>query len=195
MNLLGNLNLFRLKYFGSIVPDWGLEIFGKKEIISPIKKENINPASYDLTISNQVRFPVYDKDGNFSWDKIDVFNSLSIYPGDLILLSSVEKTKLPSWCSAILLSKSTTGRKGIEHLHSGWGECGFEGQWTFEVKNETKSKIIIRPGDRLFQLVFFIHQEPRINYAEKKDSHYKKQTGPTRNFDYVKHTGYCNYRD
>lgn len=125
-------------------------------------ENNIQSASIDLRLSEYYRTQRVDQlmepvslstDPDLIWTKPIKFNSLIVRPFDLVLLSSVEYVDIPLDMSATIYSRSSSGRIGFEHLHSGFGDPGFKGTWTFEFINLLKRPIIVRPGDKLVQMV------------------------------------------
>jgi deoxycytidine triphosphate deaminase len=65
--------------------------------------------------------------------------------------------------------KSSLARIGLEHLNAGWCDPGWHGSaLTLELKNMTrKTCIIIKPGDRIGQMIFWRSQPVRLG-----DSYY-----------------------
>lgn len=165
----------------------------------------INPASLDLRLSNQVRrlkrYPLQHLSTGatdpFSyievkytdleaskkvWGDVEFFSKehpLKLYPHELVLLSSYERTIIPPDWIALLFLKSGGGRRGVEHLHAGLGDCGFDGTWTFEIMNLTNQIVwLIEPFERLVQLVFFETSDVPQNVYGKVGA-YQFQNGPT----------------
>lgn len=75
-----------------------------------------------------------------------------LVPGNFYLGSTLEET----FCQGViphLDGRSTCGRLSIEaHKTAGVGDNGFRGRWTLEI--EVTEPVIVRPGDRLFQIYF-----------------------------------------
>jgi deoxycytidine triphosphate deaminase len=75
-----------------------------------------------------------------------------LVPGQFYLGATLEET----YCRGVvphLDGRSTCGRLSIEaHKTAGVGDNGFRGRWTLEI--EVTEPVIIRPGDRLFQMYF-----------------------------------------
>ena len=93
-------------------------------------------------------------------------------PGRLYIAHSIEYVRLPKDVGAFLLLRSTTGRRGLDHLHAGWLEPGWEGQITFELAPVVKTAFIV--GEPIAQLVF-IRAEGESQYVGQ----YQGQVGPT----------------
>jgi dCTP deaminase len=139
--------------------------------------QNINPASLDLRLGNMISIPRWYWKNRLTrfiaWrvlgqpDARDPypyflcpqrrFAKYTLWPDDFVICHSLEATEIPDDLAAVLFSKSTTGRIGLEHMHAGWGDPGFgkdkRAQWTWELKNLAPWPIIIRPGQRIMQLV------------------------------------------
>ena len=75
-----------------------------------------------------------------------------LVPGQFYLGVTMEET----FCKGViphLDGRSTCGRLSIEaHKTAGVGDNGFRGRWTLEI--EVTEPVIVRPGDRLFQVYF-----------------------------------------
>jgi len=75
-----------------------------------------------------------------------------LVPGQFYLGVTEEET----YCRGVvphLDGRSTCGRLSIEaHKTAGVGDNGFRGRWTLEI--EATEPVLIRPGDRLFQIYF-----------------------------------------
>ncbi len=97
---------------------------------------------------------------------------------DFILCHSLEVTKIPLNAVAKLFLKSSAGRRGIEHLHAGYGDPGFEGQWTFELFSHWPGDIVIKPGDRLLQITLE-ECSGVVEVPYGKTGHYQAQEGAT----------------
>lgn len=157
--------------------------------VTPFCESLINPASLDLRLGEQIRIPqqFWSLLGNGPidkktpaarlWQEPETFQRFTLWPGHLVLCHSVEYTHVPTHACAMLLSKSSTGRMGLEHLHAGWGDPGFEGQWVFELKNLAPWPIELVAGECYMQLVIMDMAElPQRDYSQT--GRYQGQTGP-----------------
>lgn len=81
----------------------------------------------------------------------------SLAPGRFVLAQSEQVFNLPHDISAEYKLKSSMARIGLEHLNAGWCDPGWHGSaLTLELKNLTQyHTIILHPGDRIGQMVFF----------------------------------------
>lgn len=177
-----------------IWPDEILESWATDNV-QPFHPANINPASLDLTLGDHIRFthPVWDNmtevemlsriaDGTIEdsplWGDPVQFSVQWLLPGKFVLCHSAEWVKIPEYAVSFLFSKSSTGRVGLEHLHAGYGDCGFRGQLTFEFHNVAPWPIKLVAGKRLMQMVMLgMIKPPRTSYSVT--GRYNNQTGPT----------------
>lgn len=143
--------------------------------IENFQHECLNPASIDLRVGSFCRTPE-PKDWS-ALIEIHPDRGITLFQHDFILLSTMEFTRIPNNAVAMLFLKSSTGRKGLEHLHAGYGDPGFCGQWTLEVVNHWPYPVKIYPGQRLFQLVLMDCYPVNKDYS--LTGHYQNQRNPT----------------
>lgn len=161
----------------------------KKEVaagnihISPYEEANVQPASIDLCLGAGVL--VY----NHGDEPLDPKKPLSthfiaihdlgytLYPGVLYLMHTLERVHTDKYVS-VLDGKSSIGRLGVVvHLTAGYGDPGFDGQYTLEVT--CVHPVILYPGMKIAQMRFHLmHGELNTSYATK--GHYvgERATGP-----------------
>lgn len=157
--------------------------------VTPFAEDCINPASLDLRLGNTIRIPCQrwqllgseavgkKTPAKDLWQERETFQRFTLWPGHLVLCHSAECTNIPVTACAMLLSKSSTGRLGLEHLHAGWGDAGFSGQWVFELKNLAPWPIELVAGERYMQLVIMnMAETPLRDYSQT--GRYQGQTGP-----------------
>ncbi len=157
--------------------------------VTPFDPALVNGASLDLRLSDQcarlneiygknvIRYG--DKEAmSMLWRQPETYSRLLLYPGECVLLSTLEVTRIPSNGCAQLLSKSTAGRCLIEHFHSGYGDPGFIGSWTLEIVNFSPVVWDLRPGDRLVQLVISDMTEIAVSGYDVT-GRYQNQIAPT----------------
>jgi deoxycytidine triphosphate deaminase len=149
--------------------------WAEKGGITPYNPKRVNPASIDLCLGEYVRYPT--RDGWSPPYKIHPRVGLCIEAGEFVLLHSMETTKIPDDAIALLFLKSSTGRKGLEHLHAGYGDSSFNGQWTFEIINHWPFPQFIYVSQPLFQLVLCDTEKALTPYT--LTGHYQNQTGAT----------------
>lgn len=112
------------------------------------------------------------------WGAVETFATAWLMPHEFVLCSSLETVTVPDDAVALLFSKSSTGRIGLEHLHAGLGDPGFVGTWTWELHNVAPWPISLEAGKRLMQHIFIrLAGTPMRTYA--KTGRYQGQQGPT----------------
>lgn len=168
--------------------------------VTPADYDCVNPASLDLRLGSLIREPheiwsrlsVIDlqhkiADGSIEqlplWGEPFDFAEYWLMPhgkgSNFILCHSLEFVNIPDDMAAILYSKSSTGRRGVEHLHAGYGDPGWhDSQWTWEIHNVAPWPIKLVAGQKLMQQVMIrMTERPLRTYAET--GRYNQQSGPT----------------
>lgn len=134
-------------------------------LVTPFDDALINPASLDLRLATSYRRPdrCWSLHPGAEWllttdpptwgeEQHMPADGILLLPGQFALFCSEETVFIPVTASAILYSKSSAGRQGIEHLHAGYVDPGFRGQLTFELKNVAPWSVRVAPGQRLMQM-------------------------------------------
>lgn len=171
--------------------------------VTPFNDLHVNPGSLDLTLGTQMCRPMWYWRNPITrwvvarlemigvvlcpdqkrperwkrWGEPEVLDTYWLMPGEFVLCHSAEYTKLQRDQIAFLLSKSSWGREGLEHLHAGYGDQAFEGEWTWELINTAPWPIKLEAGKRLMQLVLAVAHVPEKDYS--KTGRYQGQVGPT----------------
>jgi dCTP deaminase len=159
-----------------IKPDHWIHKFGEAGGILPFNPEQVNPASYDVTLGDHWICPTRDP------EEIKA-DSIVLFPGEVILATTREYLKMPRDVVCDLKLKSSLGRLFINHSLSGWIDCNFQGQVTLELQNIGPYPRTISVGTRVAQLVFLgMESPPDIAYGEGARGHYQGQTGATRSW-------------
>lgn len=157
-----------------IKPDHWIRSFAEQGGILPFTPEQINPASYDVTLGNHWICPTRDPEEFFS-------DSIVLFPGEVILATTNEFIKLPRDVVADLKLKSSLGRLWLNHSLSGWIDCNFQGQVTLELQNLGPYPRQLAAGMRIAQLVFMaMESPPEQAYGEGGRGNYQGQKGTTR---------------
>ncbi|MBL7148281.1 MAG: dCTP deaminase [Nanoarchaeota archaeon] len=145
-------------------------ILGKKEIMNEIKKgmvkiipfklSQVSGASVDLTLSNEFR--VFN---NKDTDVKDVLNlnkfsrkiktkKLILEPNDFVLGITKERIKLPSDLCGFLQGRSRFARIGLGiHITANFLHPGINNKQVLEIKNLSNSRIVLRSGEKICQLI------------------------------------------
>lgn len=161
--------------------------------VDPLNEDNIQPASIDLTLGDEVRvysnqivtqFEKYDQSAipgeSLHHDlyhlidprqpqstvsfKIDE-RGFIIRPGILYLMHTAERLHAKNYVS-VLDGKSSIGRLGVVvHLTAGYGDPGFNGQYTLEVT--CIHPVILFAGMKIAQMRFHTLEGEITDYRWK----------------------------
>jgi dCTP deaminase len=157
-----------------IKPDHWIRTFGLKGGITPFNPDQVNPASYDVTLGRHWVCPTRDPEEIFA-------EEITLFPGEVILATTVETLKMPRDVVSDLKLKSTLGRLWLNHSLSGWIDCNFQGQVTLELQNLGPYPRVLTSGMRCAQLVFLsMESPPELAYGEGGKGHYQGQGGATK---------------
>lgn len=158
-----------------IKPDHWIRKWGTAGGVTPYAPEQVNAASYDVRVDEHWICPTRDPE-EFHAAQIRLF------PGEVVLATTVEQVKIPRDVSCDLKLKSTLGRLWINHSMAGWCDPGFEGTITLELQNLGPQPFVLEAGRRVAQLIFIaMESEPEVAYGEPgSGSHYQGQMGTTR---------------
>jgi dCTP deaminase len=110
---------------------------GKKIVIDPFSRDQLNPNSYNLRLHSQLR--IYDSNEldmrveNTSREITIPEEGLLLEPHRLYLGRTVEYTATDGFVP-MLEGRSSIGRLGLfVHITAGFGDVGFRGYWTLEM--------------------------------------------------------------
>jgi len=156
-----------------IKPDHWIQMFGESGGITPFRPEQVNPASYDVTLGDTWVCPTRDPEDIHA-------EHITLFPGEVILATTFEVVKLPRDVVCDLKLKSSLGRLFLNHSLSGWIDCNFQGQITLELQNLGPYPRRLTSGMRVAQLVFMaMESPPKVAYGEAGHGHYQGQKGTT----------------
>jgi deoxycytidine triphosphate deaminase len=171
--------------------------------IRPFTQDNLQPASYDLTLGNEWEVPVeaHPDDQPITLTGGLPSSAKRVYEADTFVLNSIqnphaegsamdsgpfvlghveEEIEIPPYMTAEVKGRSSVGRLGVIPHTAGWGDPGFEGQLTLEFVNLSPNPIELEAGHRIAQVVFQYTNRPAAKpYGEKTDSKYQGQQGVT----------------
>ena len=157
-----------------IKPDHWIYKFGQGGGIEPFNPDQINPASYDVTLGNNWICPTRVPEESVS-------DTFTLFPGEVILATTAEYIRMPRDVVCDLKLKSSLGRLWLNHSLSGWIDCNFQGQVTLELQNLGPYPRTLEAGTRVAQLVFLgMESPPEVAYGEQGKGHYQGQKGATR---------------
>jgi dCTP deaminase len=172
-------------------------------LIDPWSGENLQPASYDLTLGTEWIVPVEANPDDqpitldsgvpesaklrFTADSFvlnpaqDMHHSMPAVDSAPFVLGHTQETiRLPPNVTAEVKGRSSIGRLGVIPHTAGWIDPGFEGQITLEFVNHSPNQIKLEAGTRIAQIVFR-KTETRVSepYGDKSDQKYQGQSGVT----------------
>ncbi len=160
-----------------IKPDHWIIKFGESGGIVPFNPEQVNPASYDVTLGDDWICPTRQPE-------VIKAKNITLFPGEVVLATTQEYLKMPRDVVSDLKLKSTLGRLWLNHSMSGWIDCNFQGQVTLELQNLGPHPRQLTAGMRCAQLVFLaMESAPDVAYGENGKGNYQGQTGATRAWD------------
>lgn len=148
----------------------------------------VNTASLDVRLGNTVlveRQPQrgarpldYRRRDRMQMDEVDISGGFILRPNHFILAHTAEQCNFADDLAALFRIKSSMGRIGLEHMDAGWVDPGFHGALTLEFKNLSQyHEILLRPGDRIGQLVFFQGTPVRPEQSYRTTGNYNGAAG------------------
>jgi dCTP deaminase len=142
--------------------------------VEPFAPEQVNSASYDVRVSDHWICPTRDPVEFRS-------AAVKLFPGEVVLASTLEYVRIPRDVACDLKLKSTLGRVWINHSMAGWCDPGFEGNITLELQNLGPEPFVLQSGRRIAQLIFIaMEEEPEVAYGDPgSGSRYQGQRGTT----------------
>lgn len=141
----------------------------------------IGPSSIDLHLDNKAKIdvPFSPKHPN-GFKDFDDWDEIIINPGYFYVLSTVEKIYMGRGVAGFVNGRSSLAREGLNIHLAGFVDPGFAGNITLEITNFRNKPIVLKKNLRVCQLVLLSTDQPvETSYAEKKDSKYQFQIGPT----------------
>ena len=157
-----------------IKPDRWIREWGRSGGVTPFEEGQVDAASYDVRVSDHWICPTRDPEEIHA-------PSIKLFPGEVVLASTMENVRIPRDVACDLKLKSTLGRLWINHSLAGWCDPGFEGEITLELQNLGPQPFILEAGRRIAQLIFIaMESEPDVAYGDPgSSSHYQGQRGTT----------------
>jgi dCTP deaminase len=160
-----------------VKPDHWIQKWGEEGGVEPFNPENINPASFDITLGSHWVCPTREP------EEFEA-SELVLFPNEVVLATTLEYIRMPRDVVGDLKLKSSLGRLWLNHSLSGWIDCNFQGQVTLELQNLGPYPRRLNTGMRIAQIVFYqMESQPTVAYGEKGTGHYQGQTGTTRAWD------------
>lgn len=153
--------------------------------ITPFNEANVNPNSYNLTLSQDLlmysKFKLDAKKENDVIESKIPKSGLELMPGTLYLARTEEYTETTGLVP-IIDGRSSIGRLGVfVHVTAGYGDNGFRGCWTLELA--CVQPVVIYPGMKLCQIRYQTVSPGRLYDSEKyQHSHEIRPSGIWREF-------------
>jgi len=144
--------------------------------IEPFHKDNVQPASYDLTLADEFLTRSESEIPLEVTEKPKYAKTIPLLkPKEFLLASTVEKITLPNGICGRVEGRSSIGRLGLFIHNAGWIDSGFSGQITLELFNASKTPIKLVPGMKICQAIFTRAHRSKNLY----DGKYQNQKGTT----------------
>ncbi|MCL2556026.1 MAG: dCTP deaminase [Firmicutes bacterium] len=125
--------------------------------ITPYDEKKLNPNSYDLSLSDKLMISsqqIFDVKKPPVFDEILISDDGIILTPDKIYLASTKEYTITKGAVPILFGKSSLSRLGLSiHCTGGFGDNGFEGNWTLALSCVVPIKIYA--GMKICQIVYF----------------------------------------
>lgn len=149
--------------------------------ITPFNKNNIGPASVDLTLDNKFRvfkkdvaeYNVTEKADANQVTKAITANKMLLKPGDFILGVTKEKLNLADNICCSLQGRSRFARLGVAvHITASFLQPGINNKQVLEIKNVSPVPLWLHAGTKICQAIFY-RTEGRARYRGR----YQRQRG------------------
>lgn len=149
--------------------------------ISPVEKEQIQPASVDIRLGDTFSVVEDTSSGIITLKNEIKYKTIKtdtylLLPGQFVLATTMEYFSLPDDLTAFVEGRSSLGRMGLFIQNAGWVDPGFKGEITLELFNANRCAIQLNAGRRVGQLVFAKLDDHALNPYNGK---YQGQTGAT----------------
>ena len=142
----------------------------EQRMIVPFDVEQLNPASYDLLLGNEIMIESATTD-TLVRVNISAHTQADPYllkPGQWILAETFETFNMPDDVAGFFFLKSSRAREGLEHSHAGFADPQWTGsKLTLELTNARQLRPLrLWPGLKIGQMVFMLTAGiPDISYA------------------------------
>lgn len=155
-------------------------------MIVPFDADNLQPASYDVTLGNEFLEQsggVVDPFLGTNTSKVTKYvqETYVLPPGEFVLGTTREVVHIPANIGARFEGKSSLGRIGLcTHVTAGFIDPGFNGNITVELCNLGDSDIVLHEGMRIGQICFYcMNADAEAPYGSDNGNHYQGQSGVT----------------
>lgn len=165
----------------------GNEIAHSKNItINPFNPKQLQSASYDVCLGRNVwRVERASKPVRVDQDRLPCAlydlgddGDLLLDVGERVLAHTIEKIGTHNDVVASMHARSSMARWGCTVCAcAGWGDVGFDSQWTMEIANLNPFSIVIPVGSRIAQMVF--HRVAQVQESEHYRGQYNNKWTPS----------------
>lgn len=141
------------------------ELARNKGLIEPFDPELLNPASYDVTLGENIL--IETPNGKFKDVNIKG-KEFFIAPGAFVLAHTEQLVRIPLNYECVFQLKSSRGREGYGHQLAAYVDPGFHGVVTLELHNSRKhAPLPLYAGLKIGQLRFMkLDLIPMRSYAQ-----------------------------
>lgn len=128
--------------------------------IEPFNKQNLREVSYILTLGHTIRVPqiegpIDSANVTRSQKEVDISDGYTLEPGAFVLGLTAETLTLSPGIAVTLSTRGDFAQIGLDVLQSSaLAEPGTNQQIILEIKNESLSSVILRPGIALVKAIF-----------------------------------------
>lgn len=150
--------------------------------ISPLEKEQIQPASVDIRLGDTFSIVEDSSTGIITLENEIKYKTIKsdtyiLLPNQFVLATTMEYFDLPNNLTAFVEGRSSLGRMGLFIQNAGWVDPGFKGEITLELYNANRCAIELKAGRRVGQLVFAQMDDTALNPYNGKYQWQKGATG------------------
>lgn len=154
-----------------VLPDHVIRYLCKQHaMVVPYIEENLNPASFDLTLGDRIMVEV---PGEAELQIVGiqdrtVADPFWLTPGAFVLAETREIFNLPDNVAGKFALKSSRAREGYSHMLAGYADPGWHGsRLTLELQNARQhAPLPLYPGLRIGQMIFYkLESLPDRSYA------------------------------
>lgn len=122
--------------------------------------------SLPVQLTSGTTFILGSSPSSIMWSEPVQKSRYIIRPGETILAHTKEIIGGLIEITTEMRAKSTVGRSGIEVCKcAGLGDVGFISRWTMEITNNSLMPVLLTPGIRIAQIIFFKTRIPTKPYA------------------------------
>lgn len=151
--------------------------------VNPYNKKNVGPNSYDVTLGDKLvvydfsQMQYLDSRSENHVKEIIIPESGFILQPKMLYLGSTQESIGSDFYIPMYEGRSSMARLGIQsHLSAGFGDIGFNRQWTLEISVVHPVKVYA--GDRIGQVYFHCVHSDYINPEFLYKGKYIHQSGP-----------------